>query len=71
MNVNIISMHSLKKTKNKIIVWAYEKDTVSTDKENNEVDGDQDAGNDRPSIGHDSIVHDGCPVLSCEDLRDG
>ena len=43
----------------------YLKDTVSTDKEDNKVDGDQDAGNLRPSISHNAIVHDGGPVLSC------
>lgn len=46
------------------------KDTVPTDKEDDKVDGDQDARKDRPSVGHNAIVHDGGPVLSCQDLRD-
>lgn len=46
------------------------KDTVSTDKEDDKVDGDHDAGENRASIGHNAIVHDGGPALSCEDLRD-
>lgn len=33
------------------------KDTVSTDKEDDEENGDQDARKHRPSIGHYSIVH--------------
>lgn len=41
------------------------KDTVSTNKEDNEVDGDKDAREDRPSIGHNPIVHDVGPLLSC------
>lgn len=41
------------------------KDTVSTDKEDNEVDGDKDAREHRPSIGHNAIVHDVGPLLSC------
>ncbi len=41
------------------------KDTVSTNKEDDKVDSDQDAGNDWPSIGHNAIVHDGGPVLPC------
>lgn len=46
------------------------KDTVATDKEYDKVDGDQDARKDWPSVGHNAIVHDGGPVLSCQDLRD-
>lgn len=45
------------------------KDTVSTNKEDNEVDGDKDARDDRPSMGHDAIVHDVGPLLPCQDLR--
>lgn len=45
------------------------KDTVSTDEEDDEVDGNQDAWNLGPSIGHDSVIHDVCPLLSCQDLR--
>lgn len=40
------------------------KDTVSTDKEDDEVDGNQDAGKDRPSVGHDAVIHDGGPLLT-------
>lgn len=45
------------------------KDTVSTDKEDDEVDGNQDAWKHGPSIGHNSIIHDVCPLLSCQDLQ--
>lgn len=45
------------------------KDTVATDKEDDEVDGNQDAWKHGPSIGHDSIIHDVCPLLSCQDLQ--
>lgn len=45
--------------------WVYVKDTVSTDKEDDEVDGDQDARDNWPSMGHNAIVHDGGPFLSC------
>lgn len=45
------------------------KDTVSTDKEDDEVDGNQDAWKHRPSIGHDPIIHDVSPLLSCQDLQ--
>lgn len=45
------------------------KDTVATDEEHNEIDGDQDARDDRASICHNAIVHDGGPILSCKDLR--
>lgn len=41
------------------------KDTVSTDKEDDKVDSDQDARKDGPSIGHNAIIHDGGPVLPC------
>lgn len=41
------------------------KDTISTDKEDDEIDGDQDARDDRPSIGHNAIIHDVGPFLSC------
>lgn len=46
------------------------KDTVSTHKEDDKEDGDQDARKFRPSIGHNAIVHNGGPVFSCKDLRD-
>lgn len=41
------------------------KDTVSTDEEDNEVDGDKDARDDRPPMGHNAIIHDAGPLLSC------
>lgn len=53
------------------IVWAWLhmyflwKDTVSTDKKNNEVDGDQDSRKVWASVGHDAVIHDGGPVLTC------
>lgn len=46
------------------------KDTVSTDKEDNKVDGNQDARKDGPSIGHNTIIHDGSPFLPCKDLTE-
>jgi len=44
------------------------KDTVSTDEKEDKIDGNQDAWDDGPPIGHNAIVHDGGPVLPCEDL---
>lgn len=43
----------------------YEKDTVPTDVEDDEVDADQDAREGGTSMGHNAVVHDGGPVLSC------
>lgn len=40
------------------------KDTIATDEEDDKIDGDQDARDDWPSIGHNAIVHDSSPVLS-------
>lgn len=44
------------------------KDTVPTDEEDDEVDADQHAGEGRPTIRHDAVVHHRVPVLSCQDL---
>lgn len=52
------------------MIQRYGKDTVSTDKEDDKVDGDQDAWNHRPSVSHNSIIHDVCPFLSCQDLQE-
>ena len=46
------------------------KDTVPTDKEDDKVDGNQNARKVRPSIGHNAIIHDVSPLLPCQDLRD-
>lgn len=46
------------------------KDTVSTDKQDDEVDRNQDARDDRPAVGHNAVVHDVGPLLSCEDLTE-
>ena len=44
-------------------------DTVSDDKENDEVDADHDAREGRPSVGQDAVIHDGVPVLSSQHLK--
>lgn len=45
------------------------KDTVSTDKEDNEVDADENTRHARSSVSHDAIVHDSVPVLTRQDLH--
>lgn len=44
-------------------------DTVSTDKEDDEVEAHNHPAGWRTSVGHDSIVHDGVPVFSRQDLK--
>lgn len=48
-----------------ITMGVYVKDTVPTDKEDDKVDGNQNARKDRPSIGHNAIIHDVGPLLPC------
>lgn len=45
-------------------------DTIAADKEDDEVDADEDAGHGGSSVSHDAIVHDGIPVLTCQNLRE-
>ncbi len=45
-----------------------QQDTVSADEEDDEVDADQHAGEGRSTVRHDTIIHHGVPVLSCQDL---
>lgn len=44
------------------------KDTVSTDKEDDEVDAHHHVGEDRPPVRHDAVVHHGVPVFPRQDL---
>jgi len=44
-------------------------DTVTTDKEDDEVNADHHVGEDRPPVGHNAVVHHSVPVLSSEDLQ--
>jgi len=46
-----------------------EKDTVTTDKEDDKVNANHHVREDGPSICHDAIVHNSVPVLSSEDLQ--
>ena len=48
-----------------------EKDTVSADEEDDEVDADHDAREGRPSVGNDAVIHDRVPIFSCQDLETG
>lgn len=47
------------------------KDTVAADEEDDEVDADQHSWEKGATIGHDTIVHDHVPILTCQDLRVG
>lgn len=49
----------------KRVLNLFSKDTISTDKKDNKVDGHQDSRKVWPSIGHDAVIHDGGPVLPC------
>lgn len=53
-----------------MISWVCVKDTVSTNKQDDEVNGNKDSRKDWPSIGHNAIVHNASPVLSSENLSD-
>lgn len=66
MIVNLIANHLPLVTKTSYVVDV--KDTVSTDKKDDEVNRNQDARDDRPTVGHNAIVHDVGPLLSCKDL---
>lgn len=46
-----------------------EKDTVTTDEEDDEVNAHHHVGEDGTSVRHDAVVHHSVPVLSSEDLR--
>lgn len=45
------------------------KDTVTTDKEDDEVHANHHVREDRPAIRHDAVIHHGVPVLSGENLQ--
>lgn len=47
---------------------AKKKDTVATDKEDDKINAHHHVGEDGPSVSHNAIVHDGIPVLSCQNL---
>lgn len=46
-----------------------EKDTVTTDKEDDKVNAHHHVGEDRPSVCHNAVVHHSVPVLSGENLQ--
>lgn len=63
--------YNLKKLDEKIAVLDNfsEKDTVTADEEDDEVNAHHHVGEDGPPVGHDAVVHDGVPVFSREDLK--
>lgn len=52
-----------------LLIISEEKDTVTTDKEDDKVNAHHHVGEDGASISHDAVVHHSVPVFSSEDLK--
>lgn len=50
-------------------VTSWEKDTVTTDEEDDKVNAHDHVWEDGSSVRHDAVIHHGVPVLSGEDLH--
>lgn len=46
------------------------KDTISADKQDDEVDADEDSGHAGSTVCHYTIIHDSIPILSCKNLKE-